>query len=265
MWAASFTSSIGTWMQNVVLPVYVLDRTGSTALVGLVAFAQLGPLLFLSIPAGVIADRIDRRKWLIAMQLVQLVFSVLLAPLVAADAPIWSIFVVAFGVGAGNALNSPAWSAMLPTLVGRADLPGAVSMNSAMINGSRVIGPILVVVLRSFGATIAEIFILNAITYLFVVVALLRTRVPLRHEAVRNSGWRQLTAGLGIARRNPAIGRLLLTLFSFSLISLPYVGFFSASQKGQLPTSGCTPPGDSVRAWVDWQSAPSSCAGTNGG
>ncbi len=228
MWAASFASNIGTWMQNVVLPVYVLDRTGNTSMVGLVAFAQLGPLLFLSIPAGVIADRFDRRKWLIAMQLVQLAFSALLAPLVAADAPIWSILVVALGVGAGNALNAPAWSAMLPTLVGPADLSGAVSLNSAMINGSRVVGPILVVVLRSVGASIAEVFVINAITYLFVVFALARTRVPARHTAIHATGWRQLTAGVGIARRNPTIGRLLLTLFTFSLISLPYVGFFAA-------------------------------------
>ena len=228
MWVASFSSNIGSWMQNVVLPVYVLDRTGSTSLVGLVAFAQLGPLLFLSIPAGVIADRFDRRKWLIAMQLVQLAFSALLAPLVASDAPMWSIFVMALGVGAGNALNAPAWSAMLPTLVTSADLPGAVSLNSAMINGSRVIGPILVVALRSFGASIAEIFIVNAITYLFVVVALLRTKVPVPVATKRLAGWRQLTSGAGIARRNKVIGRLLLSLFTFSLISLPFVGFFAS-------------------------------------
>lgn len=235
MWAASFTSNIGTWMQNVVLPVYILDRTGSTALVGLVAFAQLGPLLFLSIPAGVIADRFDRRKWLIAMQLVQLAFSALLAPLVANDAPIWSIFAVAFGVGAGNALNSPAWSAMLPTLVTLKDLPGAVSLNSAMINGSRVVGPILVVVLRSLGASIAEVFIINAITYLFVVVALLRTKVPMGDKAAPHDvGWRLLTSGLNIARRNKVIGRLLLTLFSFSLLSLPYIGFFAAVTRENL-------------------------------
>ena len=229
MWAASFSSNIGSWMQNVVLPVYVLDRTGSTALVGLVAFAQLGPLLFLSIPAGVIADRFDRRKWLIAMQLVQLAFSALLAPLVATDAPMWSIFLVAFGVGAGNALNSPAWSAMLPTLVTFKDLPGAVSLNSAMINGSRVIGPILVVTLRSMGASIAEIFIINAVTYLFVVFALVRTKVPPPdNSAPRLAGWRQLTSGLEVARDNRVIGRLLLTLFTFSLISLVYIGFFAA-------------------------------------
>ena len=229
MWAASFASNIGSWMQNVVLPVYILDRTDSTALVGLVAFAQLGPLLFLSIPAGVIADRFDRRKWLIAMQLVQLGFSALLAPLVAHDAPIWSIFAVAFGVGAGNALNAPAWSAMLPTLVSLKDLPGAVSLNSAMINGSRVVGPILVVLLRSAGASISEIFIINAITYLFVVFALMRTSVPGRDkEAAEVEGWQLLTSGLNIARRNKVIGRLLLTLFTFSLISLPYIGFFAA-------------------------------------
>ena len=229
MWAASFSSNIGSWMQNVVLPVYVLDRTGSTTLVGLVAFAQLGPLLFLSIPAGVIADRFDRRKWLIAMQLVQLSFSALLAPLVAADAPLWSIFAVAFGVGAGNALNSPAWSAMLPTLVTLKDLPGAVSLNSAMINGSRVVGPILVVLLRSGGASIAEIFIINAVTYLFVVFALVRTKVPVHDRPASHvTGWRQLSSGLEIARGNKVIRRLLLTLFTFSLISLVFIGFFPA-------------------------------------
>ena len=228
MWAASFSSNIGTWMQNVVLPVYVLDRTGRASVVGLMVFAQLGPLLFLSIPAGVIADRFDRRRWLVGMQLVQLAFSALLAPLAATDAPIWSIFLVSLGVGIGNALNAPAWSAMLPTLVSRRDLPGSVSLNSTMINGSRVVGPIIVAVLRSAGVSIAQIFLINAATYLFVVVALLRT--PVRHtpsgshEPMR----RQLTAGVRLARANRPVGRLLLTLFSFSLLSLPYVGLFAA-------------------------------------
>ena len=87
MWVGSFASNIGTWMQNVVLPAYVYERTGKASVVGLLVFAQLGPLLLLSIPAGVIADRFDRRRWLIAMQIVQLVFSAVLAPLAAADAP----------------------------------------------------------------------------------------------------------------------------------------------------------------------------------
>jgi MFS family permease len=227
MWVASLSSNVGTWMQNVLLPVYILNRTDSTSLVGVMVFAQLGPLLFLSIPAGVIADRFDRRKWLIAMQLVQLAFSAALAPLAAADAPVWSIFLVALGVGVGNALNAPAWSAMLPTLVSKADLSGSVSLNSLTINGSRVVGPIIVAVLRSFGVSIAQIFLINAATYLFVVFALLATTIPkpgARHEV----GWRALSSGIRIARDRKPVGRLLLTIFSFSLLSLPYVGLFPA-------------------------------------
>ena len=215
-------------MQNVVLPLYVLDRTNSASMVGVMVFAQLGPLLFLSIPAGVIADRFDRRKWLIGMQLLQLAFSALLAPLAAADAPIWAIFLVALGVGVGNALNAPAWSAMLPTLVSREDLSGAVSLNSAMINGSRVVGPIIVAVLRSAGVSISEIFLINAVTYLFVVGALVRTHVPAPVKVEHPAGWRQLTAGVQIARDNKPVWRLLVSLFTFSLVSLPYVGLFAA-------------------------------------
>ncbi|MFN6121651.1 MAG: MFS transporter, partial [Actinomycetes bacterium] len=73
MWVASFASNVGTWMQNVVLPAYVYDRTGRASIVGLLVFAQLGPLLLLSIPAGVIAARFDRRRWLIALLIVELV------------------------------------------------------------------------------------------------------------------------------------------------------------------------------------------------
>jgi MFS family permease len=130
MWFASFASSIGTWMQNVVLPKYVLDRTGSTAAVGLIVFAQLGPLLFLSIPAGVVADRFDRRRWLVAMQIVQLAFSAALAPLASSHAEMWAIYLVP---SRAERAQRPCVSAMLPTLVGRC----RPRRSSAMMNGSR--------------------------------------------------------------------------------------------------------------------------------
>ena len=228
MWVASFASNVGTWMQNVVLPAYVYDRTGRASIVGLLVFAQLGPLLLLSIPAGVIADRFDRRRWLIAMQIVQLVFSAALFPLAAADAPIWSLFLVALGVGIGNALNAPAWSAMLPTLVSRADLPGSISLNSTMINGSRVIGPIIVAVLAPLGVTTSQFFLFNAATYLFVVLALLRLHLQRPPAVAHEKGWRQFTAGVRLARANPVASRLLLALTTFSFLSLPYVGLFAA-------------------------------------
>ena len=228
MWIGSFASNIGTWMQNVVLPAYVYERTGKASIVGLLVFAQLGPLLIFSIPAGIIADRFDRRKWLILMQFVQLGFSAALAPLASANASLLWIFLVAFGVGTGNAFNAPAWAAMLPTLVRRADLLGAISLQSVMINGSRVLGPVIVAVLGQIGITNAGIFNINAATYLFVIIALYFTRLPRTRYAAPERGVRALTSGLRLARANPALLRLLLTLFTFSLFCLPYVGLFPA-------------------------------------
>ena len=228
MWAGSFASNVGTWMQNVVLPAYVYERTGKASMVALVSFAQLGPLLILSIPAGVIADRFDRRRWLILMQVVQLVFSALLAPLAHVDASLAWMFLVALGVGCGNALNAPAWAAMLPTLVRKTDLLGAISLNSVMINGSRVMGPVIVAVLSQFGLTTAQFFIINAATYLFVILALLRTHFPPTPPVTKEPALKAFTSGLRIARKRQALGRLLLTLFTFSLVSLPFIGLFPA-------------------------------------
>jgi MFS family permease len=80
-------SSIGTWMQNFTLPAYVDSRTGSATLVGLLVFVQLGPLLLLSIPAGMLADRLNRTRLVISMQSVMMVMSIVLAVLVWRDAP----------------------------------------------------------------------------------------------------------------------------------------------------------------------------------
>jgi MFS family permease len=228
MWIGSFASNVGTWMQNVVLPAYVYQRTGKASVVALLVFAQLGPLLVLAIPAGVIADRFNRRNWLIAMQVVQLVFSAALAPLAAHDAAIWALFTMQLGVGIGNALNVPAWSAMLPTLVNRADLPGAISLNSTMINGSRVVGPIIVAGLSVVGVTTAQFFLINAVTYLFVIGALLSVHVAPAPHVDHEPGWRQFTSGIRLVGANPVSTRILLTLTVFSLLSLPYVGLFPA-------------------------------------
>jgi MFS family permease len=228
MWIGSFASNIGTWMQNVVLPAYIYQRTGKASIVALLVFAQLGPLLILAIPGGVIADRFDRRKWLMAMQAVQLVFSAALAPLAAHDAAIWALFMVQLGVGIGNALNMPAWSAVLPTLVNRQDLPGAISLNSTNINGSRVVGPIIVAGLSVVGVTTAQFFLINAATYLFVIGALFSLRIAPPTHVTHETGRRLLTSGIRLVRSNPVSKRILLVLTTFSLISLPYVGLFPA-------------------------------------
>jgi MFS family permease len=164
VWIGLFLSNIGTWMQNFTLPAYIEHRTGSAALVGLLVFTQLGPLLLLAIPAGVLADRLPRRPYLITMQLVQMAFSVALAALVAGAFPLWTLFAVSLVIGIANALNAPAFQASVPLLVHRSDLAGAVVLNSVMLNASRVIGPALAALLAVFGATTSQLFLVNAVT-----------------------------------------------------------------------------------------------------
>ena len=227
IWFGSFASNIGTWIQNVVLPVYVYARTGRASLVALLIFAQLGPILLLSIPGGVVADRVDRKKFLISMQAVQLFCSLLLALFAANNSPIWMLFLAQLGVGVGNALNIPAWSAMLTSLVPPSDIAGAISLNSTVLNGARVVGPIIVALLSQWNVTSSEFFAINAVTYLFVIFALLSVKVP-AIAFDTTAGWRRFTFAFKIARERVVISRLILTLASFSLLSLPYVGLFPA-------------------------------------
>lgn len=230
IWFGSFASNIGTWIQNVVLPIYIYSRTGRASFVALLIFAQLGPILLLSIPGGVIADRVNRKKFLISMQFLQLCCSLLLAFFAAQNSSIWLLFAAQLGVGIGNALNIPAWSTMLTSLVPPQDIAGAISLNSTVINGARVIGPIFVAILSQWNVTTAEFFVINAVTYLFVIFALLSVKVP---EITRDTtkGWRRFTFAFQIARERKVVSRLVLTLASFSLLSLPYVGLFPAIAK----------------------------------
>ncbi len=226
IWVGLFLSNIGTWMQNFTLPAYIEHRTGSAALVGLLVFTQLGPLLLLSIPAGVLTDRLPRRPYLISLQLVQMAFSVVLAGLVAGDFQLWTLFAVSLVIGIANALNAPAFQASVPLLVHRADLAGAVSLNSVMINGSRVIGPGLAALLALLGATTAQLFLVNAVTYLFLVGALLLVTVPDVRGNHPEQGWRRLLSGINIARHRAALTRVLWTMCVFSVVCLPFVGLF---------------------------------------
>jgi MFS family permease len=219
-------SQIGTWMQNVTLPAYVQDRTSSPALVGVTIAVQLGPLLFLSIPGGALADKVSKRKLMLVMQTVSAILTLGTAFLVALDSSLLWIFLVQAGIGAANALNAPAFQASMPLLVHRTDLPGAISLNSAMINGTRVMGPVSAAILAAFGLSVSWIFVINAATYLFFIAALILVRMPDVKADTIVRGWRQLGVGLTIARDRLVLNRLLLGMFSFSLFGLIYVGLF---------------------------------------
>ena len=130
----------------------------------------------------------------------------------------WCVMVL--GVGAGSAMFGPTYSAILPGLVGREDLPGAISLNSAQMNASRVIGPVIGGLLYSLVGP-AWIFAGNAATYLFVVGALLLVTLPaVPQSPAQASRWRQLTAGITVARQDKVVGRCLVTVFVFSLLAL---------------------------------------------
>ena len=244
-------SSIGTWMQNFTLPAYVDGRTGSATLVGLLIFAQLGPLLLLSIPSGILADRFDRTRLVIAMQAVMLVMSIVLAVLVFSDAELWTIFAAQLTIGIANTLNAPAFSASIPMLVDRRDLSGAISLNSAMINGTRIAGPALAALLAALGFSLAQLFIVNAVTYLFLIVPLaFSVRLPMPTGALPERGWRKLGSGLRIVRRRGVLLRTLSTMFLFSLLCLPYVGLFPSVARLNF---GLDPEGGSYKLlYIVW-------------
>src|SRR5581483_3224273 len=225
----AFASNIGSWMQNAVLMGYAFTLTHSASYVGVIVFAQLGPLLLLSAVGGWVADVIDRRALLIWVPVEQLLFSVALGVLTRSPHPsqTW-LFVLVLAIGIGQALFAPAYSALLPSLVGREDLAAAISLNSAQMNGSRVIGPAIGgILLHAVGAD--WVFFGNAVTYVFVIVALLAVELPapVGYGSTTTRGLRQLTIGARIARTDRVVTRCLVTIFVFSALALTFVGQLS--------------------------------------
>jgi predicted MFS family arabinose efflux permease len=221
----AFASNIGTWMQNIILGLYAVKLTHSGFYVGLLYFGQLGPLLFLSMMGGALSDRLDRRRYLVSLQVIQGLLSFGLALVAWSSKPSTvGIAVLVFAIGIANALGAPGLSAILPTLVPPEDINGAVSLASMQMNLSRVIGP-------AIGALIfarldaGPVFALNAATYLFAVGGLVWAKYP-RYVATspEERADRGFLSGMRIARADPVIQYVLLTLFSFSFFSVTFVG-----------------------------------------
>lgn len=222
VYLGAFTSSIGTWMQNVVLGALAYSLTHSAVFVGIMAFAQLGPLLLFSTIGGMLADSFDRKKLLIILTAEQGIGSLALAFIAAADEPSKVALVgVVFLIGVGNALYAPVFSAILPVLVPRRDISGAISLNSVQMNASRVIGPAIGSVLyASVGAS--WVFALNALSYLAVIYVLTRVLLPPPLDTA-STGWRRLVGGLAVARADRVVAQCLIVVATFSLLCLPYI------------------------------------------
>lgn len=222
VYLGAFASNIGTWMQNVVLGALAYDLTGSGVFVGVIVAAQLGPMLLLSMVGGMLADALDRRRLLVVVAFQQAVFSVLLA-VVASDAEPnqVALVLVSLGIGIGNALYAPTFSAVVPMLVPREDLAGAVSLNSVQMNASRVVGPAIGSVLFTrFGAP--WVFTFNALSYGVVILALMRVSLP-KPAASGTQGLHRLLEGISYARAHRQVGQVIITIFVFSFLALPFI------------------------------------------
>ena len=223
LWIATFSSNVGTWMQNVALGAFAYQLSGSAGFVALTGFAQLGPLLLLATVGGVLADAVDRRRLLVITNLVQLLFSVALAFVAAAPHPSRTLLLlVVLAIGVANALTGPPLASLLPNLVPRPDLPGAIALQSVQMNLSRVVGPAIGgVLLPTIHAS--GVFGLNAATYLFAVAGTLAIR-PVARGHGGEQGLRRLLGGFAIARRDPLVRSVLMTIASISFFCLPFIG-----------------------------------------
>ncbi|HWJ64706.1 MAG TPA: MFS transporter [Acidimicrobiales bacterium] len=222
VYLGAFASNIGTWMQNVVLGALAYSLTKSGVFVGIITAAQLGPLLLFSPVGGMIADAFDRKRSLMILCIQQAVFSLVLALVTLPDDPNKAAMVaVVLIIGIGNALYAPIFSAVVPILVPRRDLSGAISLNSVQMNASRVIGP-------AIGASIytatgpSLVFVLNAISFSFVIFSLTRVTLP-PPVSTGTQGLHRLLEGVEVARRDRVVGQCLIVIFTFSFLCLPFI------------------------------------------
>lgn len=224
VYVGSFASNIGSWMQNAVLGAYAFELTRSATFVGVIAFANLGPLLLFSMIGGALADQVDRRKLLIVVTVEQMIFAFALAWLTSDPDPSRAALVaMVLAIGAAQAIYAPSFSATLPAMVGKEDLAGAIALNSTSMNGSRVIGPAIGGVLYHL-VGVSWVFALNGLTYIAVIVVLVRVTLPrVVRKADEPTGFRRIIGGITAARQNSTIKRVLLAMCFFSFFCLPFV------------------------------------------
>jgi MFS family permease len=188
MWIASVASNIGTWMHTVGASWLMTTLAASPLLVALVQTATTLPVFLLGLPAGVMADLVDRRKLLLFTQSWMLGVAALLGVqvMLGGIGP-WWLLSMTFALGVGSAMNGPAWAAAIPELVPRDELPAAVALNSVGFNIARAVGPALGgVVMASSGA--GAVFMANAVSFLGVILVLWSWKE--RPPAVREPGTR---------------------------------------------------------------------------
>jgi MFS family permease len=176
LWIATIVSNVGTWMQDVGAGWLMTSLSSSPSLVALVEAADSFPLMLLALPAGALADIVDRRRLLIAVQVYLLMVAGALGVLTLLDMmTAWMLVGFIFALGVGTAMMLPAWSAIVPELVPADEMQSAIALNSVAINAARAVGPAIAgVLVAAVGAWL--VFLLNALSYIGILAVLLRWR-----------------------------------------------------------------------------------------
>ncbi len=209
---AQTISLSGTWMQRVAQAWLVLELGGSGTDVGVVTALQFVPLLVLGVWAGVVVERVDKRRLLVVTQLGAALLALTLGLLVATGTVrLWAVMALALALGVVHLFDNPARQTFVLEMVGPDQLANAVTLNSVAVNAARTLGPALAGLLIAT-AGIAVCFLVNAVSYLLVVAAFtLMRRDELAPSPIVARGPGQLRAGLVYVSRTPEVrGPLLL-------------------------------------------------------
>lgn len=230
-WFGQMVSFTGTWMQNVAKGWLVLRLTDSPFFVGLDSAATWLPTWLVSLPAGALADRFDRRNLMLVTQSALATLALTLAVLTWLNRlDIYLLLTISLLSGFVVAANAPVTQSLLPDLVDRRDILNAIALNSSMFNIARIIGPALAGAVLTLSGP-ATCFGLNALSFLAIIVALrlIRLRQSVRAVATETL-WQRITGGLRFVSRHQDI-RLLVMLVgvfsSFGIVYLPLMPVFA--------------------------------------
>jgi MFS family permease len=230
VWTGSFVSNIGTWMETVAIGVYVTQATGQAAWTGTVAALTYVPTVLLGPFGGALADRFDRRRFLVGVTLFAMLLASVLTVLAATDRlSVGAVAAIVLLAGCAFAVAMPAVQAMTPDLVGTDDLLGAMSLGAAQYNLGRVVGPALAGLVITAGG-LAWAFGLNVLSFGAVVVALSLIRIPplARPAGERARVLRTIADGMVAARRDTGIRTALLLLLATTFLVSPFIGLVPA-------------------------------------
>lgn len=217
-------SVVGTWVQRIALTWLVYRISNSALLLGVVGFSGQIPLLLITPFAGVLADRLNKHKILLFTQSLAMIQAFILAFLVLTNIiQIWEIILLSIILGIINAIDMPTRQSFMIDMVGnnRDDLGNAVAMNSSIVNAARLVGPAVAgILISAFGE--GWCFLLNAISYIAVIISLLRMEiVPKKLPVKKSSTIVELKEGFNYAFKFAPIKSILLLLALVSLMGTP--------------------------------------------